>query len=79
MEVFGFSPWVRPFIISELLGGMDSYAYALLGETLHQGNRRSCAKANAENALIAQRYGNMIKPPFWHYDALSGRAIEVMG
>lgn len=41
----------------------------------HIANRRACRMANEYNAIVANRFRD--DAPYYHYDALSGRAIKI--
>lgn len=41
----------------------------------HSMNRWACKMANEQNAITASKFG--VRAPYYHYDALSGRALEI--
>jgi hypothetical protein len=64
-----FDPFGKPFIMG----------YAFFTEYQnHARNRSACEQANHYNAIISANYakrGMALKQPYYHYDALTGRAL----
>lgn len=65
-------PFIRQNMVRLIWDGRD-----VTPDVDHSANRRACVLANDYNARIAARYNGSVTPPYYHYDALSGKALEV--
>lgn len=66
----------RPFI--QTFAGMGRLIWNgrdITPDADHFANRRACQMANEQNAETAKRFG--VTPPYYHYDALSGKALRI--
>lgn len=74
-----FKPWCMPFVRSNRVVRLFEGKRDVTDEIFpidHSANRLSCQRANQQNAVTAERFGIRRGRPYYHYDALTGRALE---
>lgn len=70
VSAFFCVPFIRENIFRMFDGERD-----ITPDVDHGANRDACRMTNEHNAVMAKRFD--ITPPYYHYDALSGKALKI--